>query len=64
MLLFGGAGMTAEFPPDPLNHVPDTLGGRDDVERRGRGAPLLEITYPQFAPGELPLDVGSLLRKQ
>lgn len=55
--------MTAELPPDPLDHVPDTLRGRDDVKWGRRRAPLLEITYPELAPGEFPLGIRPFLRK-
>lgn len=55
--------MTAELPVDPLDDVPDALRRGYNVEGRWHGAALLEVAYPEFAPGELPLDVGTFLRK-
>ncbi len=61
-LLLGPGGPAAHLVDDPLEEVVDALGRGDDVERRRHGPSLLEVGYPQLGAGELPLDVGLLLR--
>lgn len=61
MLFLGRSAVSAQFPVQPLAHVPDALRGGDDVERGWDRATLLEVADPKLAPGELPLDVGAFL---
>lgn len=46
MFLFGGSGMTAKSSVNPLHKIPQAFICRNDVERRGHGAPLLKIADP------------------
>lgn len=61
MLLPGSLLVTAELPVYPLEHVPDTLRGWNNVERGRDRTTLLEVADPKLASGELPLDVGTFL---
>lgn len=61
MLLLRRSAVPAQFPIQPLTHVPHALRGGDDVERGWDRATLLEVADPKLAPGELPLDVGAFL---
>lgn len=61
MFLFGSTTVTAELSVDPLGDVPDAFRRRDYVEGRRDGAALLEVTDPELAACEFPLDVCSLL---
>lgn len=52
----------AQLIVEPHEQVPDGLGAGDDVERRRQCASLVEVTHPQLGAGELPLNVGMVLR--
>lgn len=53
---------------DPLAHagqqVADGLRRREDVERRRQRALVVKVAQPEFGPGELPLLVLVVLRRE
>lgn len=53
---------------DPLAHagqqVADGLRRREDVERRRQRALVVKVAQPEFSPGELPLLVLVVLRRE
>ena len=60
-LLFDFVGPATNLEEDHFEHVVNTFGGDDDVER-GRNRPaFFEIRNPQLAPRKLPLNVGFFL---
>lgn len=61
MLLLGSSAMATQLAIQPLAHIPNALRSRDDVKRWWSRATLLEIADPEFAPGELPFDIGTFL---
>lgn len=52
----------AQLVVEPHQQVPDGLGAGDDVERGRQRPALVEVAHPQLGAGELPLDVGVVLR--
>lgn len=61
MLLLSRSG-TAKFPSQPLDNIPATLWGWNDVKGRRHSSSFFEVADPKFASGKLPLGIGSFLQ--
>ena len=64
VLLLHLHGLAAELEVDPAADVVHALGGGDDVEGRGHGAPLLKVGDPQLAAGKFPLGIRLFLQRE
>lgn len=51
----------AQLLVNPLAKVPERLGTRDDVKRRGQSGTFIKVTHPELCPCKLPLYVCMVL---
>lgn len=61
---FGALGVCplAHLPLNPTQQVPEGFRTGDDVEWCRQRGPFFKVTHPQLGPGELPLNVGVILK--
>lgn len=64
VFFFGCSGMSEKLPLTPLNYIPYTLRGRNNIEWWRSCSTFFEKTDPEFTPSKFPLNISPFLRQK